>query len=127
MHNATMTHASSVSTNLSSIYDELPGHHLTSIRNLVASSPDDSYPESSAESVRGQENPEWDYSGLHDREALVSFHAAADYCLTCSDDSSGGDYDPSEECFMVVIGNEGAEEDEDDADPANDAPAAVLP
>lgn len=45
MCNAIATYASSVSTNLS-IYDELLGHHLNSIRNLVASTADDSYPES---------------------------------------------------------------------------------
>jgi len=45
--------------------------------------------------VRGCEAPEWDYSGLHDREAFLSFQAAADYCLTYSDDSSEGDYDPT--------------------------------
>ena len=98
-----MTYASSVNTNLSSIYDDLPGHHLASIRNLVASSPDDSYLESVEESVRGQEASEWDYSGLRDREAFVSFLAAADYCLTCSHDSSKEDFDPTHECFMVEV------------------------
>jgi hypothetical protein len=38
------TYASSVSTNMS-VYEELPGHHLFAIRNLIVSSPDDSYPE----------------------------------------------------------------------------------
>ena len=32
-----------VSTNMSA-YEDLPGHHLISIRNLIASSPDNSYP-----------------------------------------------------------------------------------
>ena len=38
------TYASSVSTNMSA-YEDLPGHHLLSIRNLIVSSPDDSYPD----------------------------------------------------------------------------------
>ena len=44
MRNAAATYASSVSTNMSA-YEDLPGHHLISIRNLIVSSPDDSYPD----------------------------------------------------------------------------------
>lgn len=91
-----MAHASSVSTNLSA-YNELPGHHLTSIRDLIASTPDDSYLESAEESGYGQEDPGWDYTGLADHEAFTSFEVAADYSLRCSDDSSDGDYGPSHE------------------------------
>ena len=43
MRNAAI-YASSSSTNFTE-YEDLPGHHLLSIRNLIASSPDDSYPE----------------------------------------------------------------------------------
>lgn len=57
MRNAAATYASSVSTNMS-VYDDLPDHHLTSIRNLIASTGNDSYPESAEDSVRGQEDPE---------------------------------------------------------------------
>ena len=38
----TATYASSYSTNFTE-YEDLPGHHLFSIRNLIASSPNDSY------------------------------------------------------------------------------------
>jgi hypothetical protein len=38
-----------------------------------------------------------------DREAFLSFQAATDYCLTCSDDSSEGDYDPTRECFIFEL------------------------
>ena len=38
------SYASSSSTNLAE-YEDLPGHHLLSIRNLIASSLNDSYPE----------------------------------------------------------------------------------
>ena len=44
MCSAAATYASSVNTNMSA-YEDLPGHHLISICNLVASTPDDSYPE----------------------------------------------------------------------------------
>ena len=42
-----------------------------------------------------------DYSGVRDPDAFRSFQLAAAYCLTCSEDSSEGDYDPTQECFMV--------------------------
>ena len=48
MRNAT-TYASSSSTNFTE-YEDLPGHHLLSFRNLIASSPDDSYPRRRARS-----------------------------------------------------------------------------
>ena len=81
-----------------SAYEYLPGHHLVSIRNLVASTPDDSYLESTDDAYFFMENvaaPEWDYSGVRNLNAFLSFQEAADYCLTCSDDTSEGDYDPT--------------------------------
>ena len=81
-----------------SAYEDLPGHHLLLARNLIASTPDSSYPDSTDEgSVSAQDrvNPEWDYFGIRDLGAFLSFQAVADYCLTCSDDSSEGDYDPT--------------------------------
>jgi len=105
MRTAAATYASSVNTNLSA-YEDLPGHHLISIRNLIASPPNESYPDSADKGyvyVRGSEASELDYSGLHDCEAFLSFQAAADYCLTYSDNSSEGDYDPTQGCFMVEL------------------------
>ena len=69
------TYASSVSTNMSA-YEDLQGHHLISIRNLIASPPDSLYPDSADKGyvfVRGSEASGWDYSGLRDREAFLSF------------------------------------------------------
>ena len=87
------------------------GHHLLSIRNLIALSPNDSYPET-ASSIANDisffmdnftaEEAE-DYSGVRDPDAFCSFQLAAAYCLTCSEDSSEGDYDPTRECFMVQL------------------------
>ena len=78
MRNAA-SYASSSSTNFAE-YEDLPGHHLLSIRNLIASSPDDSYPET-ASSIADDisffmnnftaEEAE-DYSGVRDPDALRS-------------------------------------------------------
>jgi hypothetical protein len=52
MHNAA-TYASSINTNFTE-YEDLPGHHLLSIRNLIASSPDESYPETASSIAPGR-------------------------------------------------------------------------
>ena len=79
MRNAA-SYASSSSINFAK-YEDLPGHHLLSIRNLIASSPNDSYPET-ASSIADDisffmdnftaEEAE-DYSGLRDPDAFRSF------------------------------------------------------
>ena len=109
MRNAAI-YASSISTNFTE-YEDLPGHHLQSIHSLIASSPDESYPEM-ASSIANDVNffmnnftaeEAEDYSGVCDPDALRSFQLATAYCLTCSEDSSEGDYDPARECFMVQL------------------------
>ena len=79
--------------------------------DCLASSPDDSYPET-AGSIADDINffmdnftaeEAEDYSGVHDLDAFHSFQLATAYCLTCSEDSSEGDYDPTRECFMVEL------------------------
>jgi len=106
----TATYTSSTSTNFAK-YEDLSGHHLLSIRNLIASSLDDSYPET-ASSITDDisfftENftaeVAEDYSGVRDPDAFHSFQLAAAYCLTCYEDSSEWDYDPARECFMVQL------------------------
>ena len=109
MRNAA-SYACSSSTNFAE-YEDLPGHHLLSIRSLIASSPNYSYPKT-ASSITDDisffmdnfmaEEAE-DYSGVRDPDAFRSFQLAAAYCLTYSDDSSEGDYDPARECFMVQL------------------------
>ena len=97
MRSNVATYASSVSTNMSA-YEELSGHHIFAIRNLIASSPDDSYPET-AGSIADDINffmdyftaeEAVDYSGVRDPDTFWSFQLAAAYCLTCSEDSSEG-------------------------------------
>jgi elongation factor P hydroxylase len=51
-----------------------------------------------------------DYSGVCDPDAFWSFQLAAAYCLTCSEDSSEGDYDPTRECFMIELADGAVEE-----------------
>jgi len=101
MRGAGMAYSSSISTAMDA-YDDLAGHHLLSIRNLIATSPGDSYLSTSTDEA-SQEDPEWDYLELRDYEAFVAFQAAADYCFDYSDDSSTGDHDPARECFVAAI------------------------
>ena len=75
MRSSAMTYVSSVSTNKSA-YENLPGHHLLSIRNLISSTPDSSYLNSAEEGsipMQDRVNPEWDYSRIRDLGALLSF------------------------------------------------------
>ena len=121
MRNAA-AYVSSTSTNFAK-REDLPGHHLLSIRNLITSSLDESYPETASSiaddvnffmnNFAGEEAE--DYSGVYDPDALRSFQLATAYCLTCSEDSSEGDFDPSRECFLVDL----ADEQNDNA-PSND-------
>ena len=79
MRNAA-SYASSSSTNFAE-YEDLPGHHLLSIRSLIASSPNDSYPET-ASSIADDINffmdnftfeEAEDYSGVRDLDVFHSF------------------------------------------------------
>ena len=109
MRNAA-SYASLTSTNFAE-YEDLPGHHLLSIRDLIASSPNNSNPET-ASSITDDikffmnnfatEEAE-DYSGVRDPDAFRLFQLATAYCLTYSEDSSEGVYDPTRECFMVQL------------------------
>ena len=63
------------------------------------------------------------FSGVRDREALLSFQAAEDYCLSCSDDSSERDYDLTREFFMVELAAPGDDATNDAADPPTNLPA----
>ena len=72
MRNAATTYASSISTNMSA-YKDLPGHHLITIRNLIASSPDDSYPDTADDINFFRDNftaSKWDYSGVRSLDAF---------------------------------------------------------
>ena len=128
MRNAA-SYASSSSTNFAK-YEDLPDHHLLSIRNLIASSPDEFYSETAsliADDINffmnnfTAEEAE-DYTGVRDPNTFRSFQLAMAYCLTCSEDSSDRDYDPARECFMVQLAD-GQEDNApgDDGDGGADA------
>ena len=53
---------------------------------------------------------EWDYFEVRDPDACRSFQLAAVYCVTCSEDSSEGDYDPTQKCFMAELADGSVEE-----------------
>ncbi|EAY74023.1 hypothetical protein OsI_01909 [Oryza sativa Indica Group] len=92
--NTAARYSAALITSLSA-YADSQGHQLGLIRNLHLSSPDrSSVDPDDEESVCGQEHPDLDYSELSDREGLTFFQAAADFCLTCSDDFGEGDTTP---------------------------------
>ena len=67
---------------------------------------------------------EWDYSGVRNLDAFWSFQLMANYCLTCSEDSSEGDYDPTRECFMVELADGAIDDAPSDGDNGEEHPPA---
>jgi hypothetical protein len=105
LRSAATTYTSSTSTSLSA-YADLPGHHLRSTLDLIATPPVSSYPE---DPTSGE--GEWagaDFSGLGDPETFTRFLEASNYCLGYSNSDDGG-YDLSRECFNLEV--EGAAPD----------------
>jgi len=99
LRNTAATYASSVSTSLSA-YTDLPGHHLRSTLDLIATPPISSYPKDPTSS-----DDEWagaDFSRCGDPETFMRFLEASNYCLGYSDSDDGG-YDPSRECFNLEV------------------------
>jgi hypothetical protein len=88
-------------------YENLPGHHLLAVRNLIATSNDESYHGSASELPPATSHgyTEWDFSGVSNPMMFQWFLDTVDYWFGCSDDSSAGSYDPARECFMVAIGD----------------------
>jgi hypothetical protein len=103
MRNATTTYASSASTDVAA-YEDLPGHHLLAVRNLITTTNDESYHGSASEllSATSHGYAECDFSCVPDMVMFQRFLDAVDYWFGCSDDSSTGSYDPARECFVVV-------------------------
>jgi hypothetical protein len=103
MCNAATTYASSASTDVAA-YKDLPGHHLLAVRNLIATTNDESYRGSASElpPATSHRYAEWDFSGVPDLVMFQRFLDDADYRFGCSDDSNTGSHDPTRECFVVV-------------------------
>jgi hypothetical protein len=132
MRNAAATYASFASTDVAA-YEDLPGHHLLAVRNLIATTNDESYHDSANElpPTTSHGYAEWDFSGVPDPVMFQGFLDTADYWFGYSDDSSTGSYDPTRECFVVVV-----DDHADDADatgagdrdaPQNPGPSAPPP
>jgi hypothetical protein len=80
MRNAAMMYTSSVSTDMAA-YKDLPGHHLLAVRNLIATTNDESYHGSTSElpPTTSHGYTEWDFSGVPDLVMFQRFLDAADY------------------------------------------------
>jgi hypothetical protein len=104
MRNTATTYTSSASTDVAA-YEDLPGHHLLAVRNLIATTNDESYHGSTSELPPATSHgyAKWDFSGVPDPVMFQWFLDAADYWFGYSDDSSAGSYDPARECSVVVV------------------------
>ena len=120
MHTSAVAHPSSVSPDVG-VYEDSPGHHLISIHNLIAPPPDSSYPDSVDEGyVFMRERVAPDFFGVRDHETFLAFQAVADYYFAYSNDSSEGDYDLTQEFFMIKL----AEQDDAATNDAESPPAS---
>jgi hypothetical protein len=104
MRNSAVAYALSASTDVAADED-LPGHHLLAVQNLIATINDESYHDSASELPPATSHgyTEWDFSGVPDPVMFQRFLYVVDYWFGCSDDSSFGSYDPARECFVVVF------------------------
>jgi hypothetical protein len=104
MRNAAATYASSASTDVAA-YEDLPGHHLLAVRNLITTTNDKSYHGSASELPPASSHgyAEWDFFGVPDPVMFQRFLDAANYWFGYSDDSSAMSYNPARECFIVVV------------------------
>jgi hypothetical protein len=89
MCNTTAAYASSVSIDVAA-YEDLPGHHLLAVWNLIAATNDESYHGSASglPPATSHGYAEWDFSGVPNPMMFQRFLDAADYWFGCSDDSS---------------------------------------
>jgi hypothetical protein len=106
MCNTATAYASSASTDVAA-YEDLPGHHLLVVKNLIATTNEESYHGFTSElpPATSHRYAEWDFSGVLDPVMFQWFLDAADYWFGCSDNSNAGSYDPARECFIVAIGD----------------------
>jgi hypothetical protein len=107
MHNAAMAYASSASPNVVA-REGRPGRHVLAVRNLAATTDDESYHGSTSELPPATSHgyAEWDFSGVPDPVMFQRFLDATDYWFGYSDNSSAGSYDPARECFVVIANDQ---------------------
>jgi hypothetical protein len=80
MRTAAAAYASSASIDVAA-YEDLPGHHLLMVRNLIASTNDESYHGSASELPPATSHGyvEWDFSSVPDLMMFQRFLDAANY------------------------------------------------
>jgi hypothetical protein len=119
-------YASSVSTNMSA-YEELPGHHLCSTLDLVASTPASEYLDST-------ETPEIEPRVIasqrcnHGGDSQRSHIPPSYYYFDAPDsDSTDDTYDPTRECFNIDEASASESEDEEPVEGRHTPPHVELP
>jgi hypothetical protein len=80
MRNVATAYASSASTDVVA-YEDLPGHHLLVVRNLIATTNDESYHGSASKlpHVTSHEYAEWDFFDMLDLVMFQRFLDTTDY------------------------------------------------
>jgi hypothetical protein len=112
-------YASSVSTSMSA-YEELPGHHLRSTLDLIASTPASEYLDSTETSETG---PHATTSRRYDpRDRRPHMHPSYYYFGAPDSDSADDTYDPTRECFNIDGASTSDSEDEAPVEGRNTPP-----
>jgi hypothetical protein len=80
MRNAAMVYASFVSTDVVA-YEDIPGHHLLAVWNLIATTNDEPYHGSASDLPPATSHgyDEWDFSGVPDLVMFRRFLDTMDY------------------------------------------------
>jgi hypothetical protein len=110
-----------------SAYEELPGHHLCSTLDLVASTPASDYLDSTEIPKTG---PRETTSRRHDHgSGLQRPHIPPSYYYFGAPDSNSADdtYDPTRECFNVDVESTSESEEEEPVEGRHTPPHVELP
>jgi hypothetical protein len=119
-------YASSVSTNLSA-YEELPGHHLRSTLDLVASTPASEYLDST-KTPKTEPRVTASQCCNHKDDLQRSHIPPSYYYFGAPDPDSADDtYDPTRECFNVDEASTSESEDEEPVEGRHMPPHVELP
>jgi hypothetical protein len=103
-----------------------PGRHVLGVRDLSASTDDESSHGSASELPPATSHgyAEWVFSGVPDPVMFRRFLDATDYWFGHSDSSSAGIYDPAWECFVVLVNDQANAANAVEADDGEVAPGA---
>jgi hypothetical protein len=117
-------YVSSVSTSMSA-YEELPGHHLCSTLDLIASTPASEY-------LNSMETPDTEprataSRNYNPRDGRPHMHPSYYYFGAPDSDSADDTYDPTRECFNIDGASASDSEDEAAVGGRNTPPRVELP